>query len=353
MGRTLISFFALAVLALPVFAQEGEDDGRPERRGGRRGGRGDFSGRMMARLVEELDLDEEQLARVEELTATHRERMQQTRELWAELRAAERDGNRERAVELRAQMADGENPWDSMRQVLDEVEPILTDEQYDRFMDMRDEMDRRREEGERRREARESYEQMVEELPDKLNLDDAQREAFGKLLETRSATFRERMEQMRPLWQQMREAREAGDQARIEELTRQVEELRPDPDAFRADFLEQVEGLLNDTQKPLLAEYRGQLAVVTEERPLRPADVRDILTAARRVELEREQRRRLRLIAREALRDAYKIDRKDKDAQAALAASVKEKIAGMLEQEQLKAFERQIERARSARPARS
>ncbi|UCG17410.1 MAG: Spy/CpxP family protein refolding chaperone [Phycisphaerales bacterium] len=307
---------------------------------------------MIARFVEDLDLDEEQRARVEELAAAHRERMQKNRELWAELRAAERDGDQARAAELRAQMADGENPWDSIRQVLDEVEPLLNEEQYDRFMEMRDGMDRRHEEGERRREARESYERMVHDLPDQLKLDDAQREAYDKLLETQREASRERMQQMRPLWEQMRQAREAGDEERIEELTRQVEELQPDREAFRDDFLEQVEGLLNDTQKPLLAEYRGQFAVAPGERPLRPADVRDILTAARRVELEREQRHRLRLVAREALKDAYKIRRTDKEAQAALAASVKEKIVEMLEQGQRKEFERQIQRARSTRPAR-
>jgi hypothetical protein len=234
------------------------------------------------------------------------------------------------------------------------IEPLLNDDQYDRMMGMRDEWDRRQEERERWRENREQYQQMVEELPDQLQMNDTQREEFNRFVEQRRGRFRSRMAEMRPLWEQMGEARQAGDEARMEELRHQLEDMRPPPEQMREEFLKELEEFLPDNQKPLLAEYAGQAPVGVTSAParLRTLDVRDVLSAARRVRMEREQRRQLRLIAREAIKQDYQIRRRDNEAQQKLAQTLTEKITGILNDEQKEEFDTQLERLRSSRRTR-
>lgn len=323
----------------------GEGSAGKEGRRGRRRGRG-FGG-MFDRIARELELDETQMQQFDEIKAAHRERMEPFRERREAIRQAREEGNDDLAdqlrSELRAEMRDGGGPRALMRQALDELEPILNEEQLGRLNEMRE---RQRERGERFRRRR----RMMEQLPEQLQLDDGQREQFSALMDANRKQMRERFSAMRPLLEEMREARESNDTARVEELQAQLDDLRPDPDAMEASLFEQVEGILREDQKQQFGEFR-QTSRTGRGKFEMPGDIRMALRAAMRLELSREQKTELKKInseARKAWREARKNDRKNRsrarEAEGALTAQVKAQILGILDQDQVEKYQQQLEK---------
>ena len=252
------------LLAVPASAQRpagGERGGRQggEQRQGRRGPGGGPGGargieRMTERIAEQLELDEEQRAQLNEIAAQQRERMQEARELFREIMQAERDGDEARAEELRASLpeppAEG---WNPMTQVLDQLEPYLHEEQLDKLTELRENV-RQRGPGGR-----------IERLAEDLQLDETQRAQLDELSQGLREQFRgngENRRQMRDLFLEMREAQDAGDEDRVEELQSQINELRPDRGAVLEQFYDSVEGILREDQIELLDGVRQR----TQER---------------------------------------------------------------------------------------
>lgn len=100
-------------------------------------------------------------------------------------------------------------------------------------------------------------------LADELELDEQQQAQFDQLV----AEFREKAQQQRlnsadmeDLVQQMREARDAGDEQRIMELRDQMRALRGGGDPLRVQFLDEVEKILREDQLPRLVEFRDRMA---------------------------------------------------------------------------------------------
>ena len=239
MSRYSLVFFVSVFLASFAFGQAVPPDAERPRHGMRGEGRG--PGRMLERVAEELDLDDAQRKEFEEIMTEQRARMEEMSPRWDEIREAMRNGDRERAAELRAELGDERGPRDLRREALDEIEPILNDEQHERFMEMREGMERRRED-------RQEYRRMLRELPDEVGMDDTQREQFRELLQSRRGRMHQQMTEMRPLFQEMREAEESGDQDRVEELRSQFREFRRNPENMRAELLDQVSELLREDQ---------------------------------------------------------------------------------------------------------
>jgi hypothetical protein len=339
---------ALMVIACvgPLQAQEREEGRRRrrERRGPDPARMEERFDSMIARLNDELELSEEQRAQLDEIAETHRAQMREQGETWRAMREAMRDGDEERAEELRAQLEETGRPWELFENMLDEVEPMLDDEQHERFLEMRGEMEQRRERWRGRRERMQRYREMTRELPDELEMDEEQRKQYEQFLDAWREQFRDRMRETRPLFDQMREAREAGDEERVEEIRARLEEMRPDEGAMSSEFFDKVEEMLRDDQKRVLTVYRAEMGMLERGERADPGDIRVILAAAKGVRLNDEQKKELRVIRREAITESRKMSRKDKVGQTRLANKVKENILRLLDQEQTEQFEENIDR---------
>lgn len=310
--------------------------------------------RMLDRFANQLELDEAQRAQFNEVAVPYRQSMQDMGRRWGEMRQAMRDGDQERVAALRAEMSHG-GEWGGMfTGLLDEVAPLLREDQLDRLYEMQDRMD-----GQRRR--GEMFRRLMTDLPQELGLDDAQRQQWDELMAAGREQQRERWQETRARWEEAAAAADAGDHERAQELREQLrEEMRPDPGQMLSTFFEQVEKILRDEQKAVLENFRQEFGIGREGEARGQADVRNILRAARRVRLSGEQRDEFRLIERDAMRARREIRRRDAEGQALLAAKVKKQIVELLDPEQTREFEEHLKRldrrsrsTRDNRPART
>ncbi len=350
--KILIFALILSVTSLTHAQERRERGGRgwgPGEGDRRRGGGGPRMERMFDRLVDDLQLDEAQREEYDEILAPYREQMQSMREARREMMEAMRNGDEDQARELREQFREEyPNPFELMQQAMDDVEPILNNEQFDRFTDMREQWSARRARMEEGRRAREDYREMMEELPEELNMTEAQREQFDRILQERRKTFRERMMQMRPLWQEIREAEaeaeESGDTTRIDQLREKMESLRPNEDQMRAELIESVEKILNEDQKKTFGVYIEQRGLLGGgEETIQANDVRLVLMAAKRVSMDERQKKQLREIWRLSTREMRAVKSSDKRALAKISEDTKRRIDELLDQDQQKEFEEQIQ----------
>lgn len=104
---------------------------------------------------------------------------------------------------------------------------------------------------------------MAERLAELLELDKAQQAQFDEIV----ARYRERWdeqrtqaEDMRSLFEEMRAAREAGDDARVEELRGRLREARRGGEELRTQFLDEVEKILREDQIERLNQFRERTA---------------------------------------------------------------------------------------------
>lgn len=347
MSRAFTLCLTAGLLCVSLLAQT--QDGEPRRQrgfgdgrgpGGPPGGPGGPGGpgmfRMADRIADELDLDEAQKAEWEKILEPYRERMRSMGERWREVRQAQEEGDEARATELRNQiMQSGGNFNDQMNEAFDQLEPVLREDQVARLDEMR-------ETWQRRSEGMETFGRLMRELPDELKLDDAQRDQFREILNDVRQRAGGRFGQMREVMEEMRQARESGDRARIEELRQQLREAEPDGDSELASLLDSVGAILHDDQKPLLDAYREKLDGSRAD--ARKLDIRAILRAAKKLDLSDDQRADLKNIEREALRESRQAGRRDREAQATLAADVKEKILRVLDDAQAEKFNAALDR---------
>ena len=340
---------ALVCMALPASAQRG-DRGRQERPGfGRQRGPRGHQGRMspdalLHRLPSMLELDDAQRAQFDEIAAKYlaqfEERQGQREEIRAlaeQYREARRSGDDARANEIRAQMREfGGGRGQLINAFFDELTPILRDDQREKLAQFRERMGPG---GPRGPDLR----RLVRDLPDQLELNDEQRAAFDKLVAEQrelSEQNRERWLKMRPLIQEMREARDAGEDERADEIQRELEEKRRGRPNAEALF-DKLEPILTDEQKAKLAELR---ASYMESRGRGSRDAGSILRAAKQLDLTAEQRERLKEIMRDV--EQAKRVRMDREAREELARLVKGQITELLDADQATEFERLLERGK-------
>ena len=364
MRRLLIISLALA---LPAMAQDDEqrdrdghgdrqervqrrDRGDRQERGPRREGRGfgGFGGerrggmdRMAQRLVESLDLDDQQREQFEEILAGQRERNEEMGQIWREIREANQDGDEQRAAELREELRaqGGQRRGNPMTGILDELKPILRDEQMEAFEQLRERMGNMGGQGRGRNRG-------VENLIERLDLTEEQQREWDGIKSEQRHQGRNRWEEIRPLMEEMREARESGDDERLAEIRAKFAEMRGGNRGGGNDArLEALEKILDDDQKRMLEEYREQAGRRggRDERNRAP-DVRSIIQTAKRLDLDRDQKEELRDIEQEAGREQRAV-RRDRQAAAALAETVKRDIMELLDDDQKRDFERQLNRA--------
>ena len=186
MREIIISAFALVTLVAPVLAQ---DSGRhDEARGPGRRGHGPPLRRLIERLNERLDFDDQQMARIAPIVAAHEQEMQKVRAQWEEMRAAMEAGDEARATELRAQLRQqhGE-PGRRVEAIFEEIEPLLYEDQIQAFRQFREELAQRRE----HRGGGGRMQKMLRGLPEAVNMTEDQRREFEELLAKRREMMHE------------------------------------------------------------------------------------------------------------------------------------------------------------------
>jgi len=308
--------------------------------------------RMMAeRLADELDLTEEQRARFDEIVekyseqslerAEHHARM---RELGQEYRAARTAGDDQKAAEIREQMRElAAQRGQIIENFMTEVEAILEPAQVEKLREMRG---RLRSFGERGADIR----RLIDSLPEELDLTPEQRVQYEDLLDE----HRQQMQEHQRAWReareekrrQMEEAEAAGDEERAAALREEMLRSRPEPVGFD-EFFERLAAILTEEQRSRLAELRAEMALPPGQRAA-AEDVRELLRAAKRLDLNEQQREKLKEIQREAL-TGERAARRDPQARQELAAKIKNQIMALLDDGQKADFEKMLKGERPGR----
>lgn len=346
-GLITMSLVAL-ILPLSAWAQPGPGGGRFGGPGGPQGrpGGGPPPGGLGEMLDRALDLTDEQRGEVDAILATHETEMNEMRSLFQEMREARRSGDQARFEELRAQMQAQREEHQPLQAVLDEITPILTEEQLVRLERVRERVGQGP--GGRRGPAgapRMPFRELVQRLPQVLELTEDQQTQYDALVER----YQEQMgdtealrETMRPLVEEMREARRSGDTERAEELQQQIREQVGDRERLGPQFMEELETLLTAEQIEALHAFMAEMG--GRRGPGGAAgDPRTMLRVLRRLDLTADQQQQVREIIEASREQMREIERQDRDARMALAEQVKEDIKAILTPEQAARMETLLE----------
>ncbi len=294
-------------------------------------------------LADKLQLSDAQRTQYNALVAKYKDRWQgqagragALRDLARAYRQARQSGDAPRADEVSQQMRElGGARGQAVREFLDEVKPILTTEQLKKLDEFRQTM-RGRMAGAQAPGG--GLRQLVRRLPDELGLTADQRTKFDALVAEQRAAAAGPRDELHPLVESLRAARQAGDDAQVAGLEKQLADRRAAGGSPQT-FLEKLQPILTDEQKAKLQDLRAKLGAAAQA----PGDVRQVLQTARRLDLTEEQRGRLREIMHTTTTAAR--DAQDADARTKLAASVKQQIVAMLDTNQAEKFEQMLGKA--------
>lgn len=365
MNRLILTWIvALAGVALSQAQDEGRD--RAGRRGQleerRRmqpadGPRSRFEN-LAQQMADELQLDEKQREQLVAIAQEHeqyfRSRMaerQGARELVEQLRAARDSGDEKRVDELREQLRRRNEAGareNVMQAFLDDVEPILRDDQMEAFAAVRERLERGPAFDPAQRSRR-----MFARLKEQLELDDDQAQRFDQLVEQMAPQPREQRpspDEIRSLVDALREARAAGDDAKADELEAQLRALRPDPRALLEPFFKALEPILRPDQKRTLAEFQAEWnggGRGPAEGRGRALDARLLLRMVRRLDLSAEQVEQVKQIEKDTQTAQREVRGEGAGARTELNQQVKDQLKKVLTPEQWSEFEKMVERQES------
>lgn len=253
MIRNLLPMTIVAGFALTALAQQDPSQRRQRDRQAANSGPNSWVwvSRMLDHMVDELQLDEQQRKEYRVIAKAKRERIRRLDLVWSEVLRAEREGDRIRAAELRAGMGEW-RPEDTFSEVLDEIEPILDEVQYEWLIDLR----QRRRKG---LEDRDRFRRISRELPQLLDLDERQREQYPQLLKDANQRISELWYELDPLFKQLSAAQKAGDFERLAELRREMDAAHPSPEAMLGGFFDALESVLQNDQIETAVAFRKEL----------------------------------------------------------------------------------------------
>lgn len=320
----------------------------PGERGDRRGPRRPNVAEMFKNLPDELDMDDAQReqfgALLEEFQAAAREnadRGQEVRTLTQELRAAREAGDTAKEEQLRNQLRELRGgQGNRLDKFMDDVQGILRGPQLEKFAAVRQRMDEQMRRGPGRGM---QTERTLDELRDVLKLSPEQATTYDEMATKLRATL-EGGGDMRALMQEMREARQAGDDAKVAELQRKLQEQREGRTRELEAFYNDLAGILTTQQKQTLAEFRERQGRGRDggETGRDAGTLRDVLRAFRALELTDEQRDQFKEVSAELERADR--DAKDREAKAAVAEQAKRQLSALLTPEQKQQFEQALQR---------
>lgn len=336
-------------------------------------------------FANQLGLDDDQRVVLEDIKAQQVEQMESFRARWEEVRQAYDDGDTEYADSLRqelvSEMRDGGGPRRFFNDAMEQLDPVLTDEQREIAVQMQEDRESRRD---RRRERRQEMAEgqsdsattevnqrsgevvaddngnvpsidkapigSVDSLPGVLNLDDDQKSVYSELSNAHQASMNATNMKAESLRQKLAKAEADGDEAMVETLTAQLAEVEANAAAEDEQFYNRLNEILDDDQRALLSDFRTEQQVEKDLEGI-DADLRTVLRAAMRLKLDREQKEFVRNMAkesRERVKAARKTDRKNRDrertAEKKLAEQIRDEIAAKLTADQSVEFTKSLEK---------
>lgn len=320
----------------------GGPDGPPDGRGGLRRVN-PFT--LMQMLPERIDMSDEQVQQLADILNKYEPQWQEQQQRREEVRAlarayreARESGDDAAADEIREQLRGvRQQAGGMMRSMLEEVEGILDEGQQAEFERLRSIVRRMMPRGMGRGRA---LQQMIEQAPEYLELDEQQMAVYEKAL----ADFRDARQAMRERWrelagvrEQLRDARAAGDDELAEQLMEQLRGARmerPQP-TMVIDALKEV---LRPDQLAKLEQWQERFMQRRGGERGRALDLRRVVQVAKQLDLTSEQNEQLKQIIREtqAVRDQERLSREDREQ---LAQTVKDQVAAILNPEQAAQFE--------------
>ncbi len=351
------------VSSTPAFGQPAQTEQsepsrqRIQRERGQRGERRQQQSReLIDQIAQELSLDEQQRAKLDEIAAEVRPGdklggINKEVSNLQDLREAVRKKDTAKADQIREQMRRTRSGGYA-ETLLERLEPSLTAEQKAKLPALRETL------------ASAQGLPPGAPMPDRLarikpalELDEKQAAEFDRLL----ADFRREYEKSESdseakaleMIDQLREAASAGDMERVGEIREQIGDSRGRSDEMVQAFLSDVERMLKPEQKP--AFERVSRAFEPRGGPGAADDARRLLQAARRLELDRDQQGRLRDLERESMRMG-RDSRRDPDGPARLYESVKSQLSEIIGADKVAELEQQLaergpQRRRTPRPS--
>jgi Spy/CpxP family protein refolding chaperone len=164
---------------------------------------------------------------------------------------------------------------------------------------------------------------------------------YNQRVEEERANGINRLQEVRVLWVQIEDAKKAGDNAKVAELMKQLEDYRTGVVPER-EFFESLEGMLTPAQKETLAQVRERLKANPDVQ-LTPADV---LKTARELKLTDEQNKKLTEL-QEALRTKQQPPAGgEAPSQTKILDDFIKDVRAVLTPEQAAAFDKQIAKMR-------
>lgn len=228
---------------------------------------------------------------------------------------------------------------DFIGRVLERLEPTLTAEQKARVPEVRERLSARG------ALIGGTILDRVSRLKAQLELDEGQSAEFDRhfavFSDRYTAAEAEQKAHGDALIEELREAAEAGDVARIAALREELQSTDVDTDAALFEFLDQIEPILHEDQLWAWERHTRQFTQRSARRG--GEDVRRLLAAARRLELDRNERQQLRDLERQVQRTAREA-RRDPDANRRLYELVRGELVKMVGEEQVAELEQQAQR---------
>lgn len=336
---------AAALLASPAFGQEAEP--KKEIQADATGTGGSTLERRLQRALDralaDVDLSEDQKARIDQMLAefvaqhaddpsnSPRPSGPELQKLLEEMRRAREAKDEAKIKELQVRLGMGGSRA-QIGQFLQQVESVLTPEQAEKFRKAQSAQERQR--GAAGGDPLERIEQMRDELdlsPEQDARFDPLRDALVEALEAAKPD----QDALLKIVGELREAAQAGDQARVEELREKITA----PQAAREDALNTFFGSLNRMLKPeqlrVAQRYESQLLRSPAGGAL---DARRMIQLAKRLDLSAQQKGQLATLERSVARELREAQR-DPVALKTLNEQTEADIRGILTPEQFEKFE--------------
>ncbi len=186
--------------------------------------------------------------------------------------------------------------------------------------------------------------QRIDSLRDRLDLDEEQAAVFDKLrseLDENLQSSNTSEEDQAKLIESIEDALDRGDMEQVDEFREAAAKLRGGPDEAMTKFTNELTGILREDQLATLDRFMraGQSGHgAGANGGVNPDRVRDVIAAARRVGLDRDQRTQLRDIEREARGGLAELRRARSRDESQLAGQVRDQVLQILNAEQQAQF---------------
>ncbi len=315
--------------APPTSGRTGRDSGAP----------GESLDRIAQRLTSPLDLAPEQKAQVDRIVAEHNQQRAELRKLVAEMIRAPKtepekfEQLRNRVVEMQTKMRD------PVAWLTQDIEKVLDPGQAERLRALRDQM------AHGGRATQRNDRDLVRELRATLELTPEQSAQFDEMLFQGGDAHGEHAhgggalpaEELQPLLEELKQAREARDRERIAEIQKKLAGMQGNQPIDWDDFTTRLAAILTPEQVEKLEAFEVRLASGEDNAAI--GEIRDIFRAARRVGLTAEQTTKIRELQKLVRRKHGRLGVSDDAERKKVVDELKGQLKELLNEQQYQRFE--------------